>query len=123
MDIMKDARIESAVDYLISLKKAEERARKERIEQEERVLSLLECELGHSKTHDVGQYKVTVKKGLTRKADIEAMTAAGHSCYKQKLMLDEQQLKYYEENDREYWLTLMEFVETKPAKPSITIKV
>jgi len=112
----------------LSAKDAEKRIRDKRVEIEKEIMMITGCKEEGSKTHQAGDYKITVTGKLTRKLDVpkwndveekipEALRPVTY-----KPTLDTKGLRYLEDNEPDVFRIIADAIETKPAKPTITIK-
>ncbi len=106
----------------------EENARKARVEIEEQIVELTGCREEGSKTHDAGNYKVSVTGKLNRNLDAakweeikdrvpEALRPVDY-----KPTLDTKGLRYLENNEPEVARVVSEAIETKPGKTAVEVK-
>lgn len=109
-------------------KRAEERAREERVRIEEEIIAITGCREEGSQTHDAGDWKITVTGKLTRKLDADAWARIEPSIpeamrhVKYVPSLDTTGLRYLENNEPDIYRLVAKAIETKPAKPSVSIK-
>lgn len=119
-----------AVEALVYAKRAEDAAKKARIEAEERVIALQPAPAEGAMTVTAGGYKVTLTGSLTYSADdIEALrniTAkwdANLVPLKTSTVLDATGAKYLRRERPELWAQLARVVTVKPAKVSVKVGV
>lgn len=119
-----------AVEALVYAKRAEDAAKKARIEAEERVIALQPAPAEGAMTLTAGGYKVTLTGSLTYSADdIEALrniTAkwdANLVPLKTSTVLDATGAKYLRRERPELWAQLARVVTVKPAKVSVKVGV
>lgn len=109
-------------------KRDEENARDHRLRIEQEIIELTGHKEEGSQTHKAGDWKVTVTGKLTRKLDAdkwaeiepsipEAMRPVIH-----KPTLETKGLRYLENNEPEIFARIAKAIETKPAKPAVTVK-
>lgn len=109
-------------------KRAEERARDERVTIEQQIITFTGCKEEGSKTHEAGDFKITVTGKLNRKLDlpvwndIESRIPEGLRPVTYKPSLDTKGLRYLENNEPDIYRMIAGAIETKPAKPSVTVK-
>lgn len=119
-----------AVEALVYAKRAEDAAKKARIEAEERVIALQPAPAEGAMTVTAGGYKVTLTGSLTYSADdIEALrniTAkwdANLVPLKTSTVLDATGAKYLRRERPDLWAQLARVVTVKPAKVSVKVAV
>ena len=124
--------LSEAAAMLIEAKKIENKAKADRIAAEELIAALVDSDINGSKTVDAGDgIKVTVKRAMGYKADVEGLRSleglvplkatppvpAGYAfdqkAYEVVMSSDDDALKN----------KLSEFVEAKPKKTSVTVKL
>ena len=109
-------------------KRAEESAREERVRIEEEIIALTGCMEEGSQTYAAGDWKITVTGKLTRKLDADAWARIESSIpeamrpVKYAPSLDTKGLRYLENNEPDIYRLVAKAIETKPAKPAISIK-
>ena len=109
-------------------KRAEESAREERVRIEEEIIALTGCREEGSQTYAAGDWKITVTGKLTRKLDADAWARIESSIpeamrpVKYAPILDTKGLRYLENNEPDIYRLVAEAIETKPAKPAVSIK-
>ena len=123
--------LSEAAAMLIELKKKESAAKEERIAAEELIAGLVDTAFNGSKTVDAGDcLKVTVKRAMSYKADIDGLRSldcdvplkstppvpAGYE-------FDQKAYEAMVESDARLASVLSEFVEAKPRKTSVTVKL
>lgn len=125
-DAEPKSRIEELSILLIESKKSENRARRERIEIEELIAKeFKDAPTEGSKTEQFGNFKVTIKNGVTIKADFEKMRETlDPTCMpiKQKQELDKKGVEWIKEHKPDQYKLLCECLTSKPSKTSITVK-
>ncbi len=127
-------KLQELTGLLFDAKKAESEAKEKRVEIEKKIAALIETSENGSKTVDAGNgIKVTVKRELSYKADINAIRAldipeevmplkttdpvpAGYE-------FDKKAYENVRENHPDIAAMLSEFVATTPRKVSITLKL
>jgi len=111
-------------------KETEEQAKKNRINLEELVAKLVPTSETESKTVVASDgTKVTVKRGLSYKADLDGI---GYACNEAKLaipitsktthVLDVAGYEWYKTNDPAFFSQLAQYVTVTPRKVSVTLK-
>jgi hypothetical protein len=124
-DLPKLAKL--ATDWRES-KRAEENARDARLRIEQEILEQTGCKEEGSQTHDAGDWRITVTGKLKRKLnadkwrEIEDSIPEALRPVEYKPALDTAGLRYLENNEPDIYRQICQAIETKPAKPSITIK-
>ncbi len=116
---------------LYRAKKAESMAKIVRIETEEAIAELVETAANGSKTVDAGDgMKVTVKRGISYKADIDGMADVQGVAIDAlpiktvvKQSLDEKAYEAMREKNPQLFTQVSKFVTTRPKKVSVTIKL
>lgn len=85
-------------------------------------------ELGYptegSKTHEVGNYKVTVKGVMNRKANLDAIDGLGlvNPPIKTKRELDVVGLRWYQDNEPETYKRIAEHITATPGRVQVEVK-
>lgn len=129
--IQQDALTQAVEDY-IAAKRQEEIAAKLRLQAEERILALHPAREEGADTFEAAGYKVTVTGKLAyRCADPKALAAACAGAgwpanlvpVKTEVKLDETGAKWLRANDPSAWRMVSEYVEVKPAKAAVSVKV
>lgn len=121
--------LEQLAVMLSNAKVAENAAKKTRIECEEKIAAMVETEINGSKTVEAGErMKITVKRGLSYKADMEALLALeGIDLPVKKIPAkDEFDEKAYEAmlaDPPNGFVRILNCVTVKPKKVSVTIKL
>ncbi len=124
--------LEEAVAGYVDAKRREDQAKKQRIELEERILSLAPAKEEGAQTIEVGGFKLTTTGKLSYKCDdpkalAEACAAAGWPTtwapVKTKVELDETGCKWLRANEPDAWATVAKFVTVAPAKTAVSVKV
>lgn len=119
---------------LFATKRAEEEAKKLRIECEEKIAALVETGIDGSKTVDAGEgLKLTVKRGMNYKANVDAIRALDIPEEVMPLSMTDPQpagyvfdKKAYEalrEQHPDVFAVVAQAVEATPAKVSVTLKM
>ena len=125
---MKEKPIEQLANDWRESKRTEENARDARLRIEQEILGQTGCKEEGSQTHDAGDYKITVTGKLNRKLnadkwrEIEDSIPEALRPVEYKPSLDARGLRYLENNEPDIYRQVCQAIETKPAKPSITIK-
>ncbi len=110
----------------LAAKSMETEANKARVALEEKIIASvgLHNKLG-SKTHNIGEYKITIKTGESRKMDIEGAKATLETIPEDlrplKKVVDEAGLKYLLEHEPTIYKRLSPYVTTTPSKTAVTI--
>jgi len=123
--------LETLAGKLATAKREEAEAKERRIQVEEEILPLIETPENGSKTVEAGVgLKLTVKRGLIYKADIDAIKKlnlpANIIPIKTKPaqeVLDEKGYEWIVKNDHETALKLAKCVTVTAAKPSVSLKI
>ena len=118
---------------LLEAKRAEDKAKAERIECEEAIAALIETDCNGSKTTDCGDgLKVTVKRGIIYKANVEAIRSE-LSALEIPLPLtfvppspasydfDEKAYEALRDSNPDLFKKVAVYVETKPRKVAVTL--
>lgn len=129
---MKEEEILKQLDFLAGelfrAKKAEDEAKKKRISIEEEIARYISTPERGSKTVKAGDIKITVKRDLTYKcSDVNAaLMECGDYCFKripEKMEFDSAAYeKLREESPREF-AKISQYVEVKPKKVSVSLKL
>ena len=113
---------------LEAAKAKEAKAKKVRVDLEERLASILKHPEEGAKTHTCGDYKVTVKGGINRSMDwdqwdqIEADIPEQLRPIETKRALVPAGCKWLRNNEPELWAKIAQAITEKPAKVSVTVK-
>ncbi len=127
-----DAALEAAVRELVEAKRTEEEAKRRRIQAEDRILALHPAREEGSETFEAAGFKVSLTGKLTYKCDdaralAEACAAAQWAPsmipVKTETKLDETGCKWLRHNEPDAWALVAKFVEIKPAKTAVSLKV
>lgn len=122
----------SAVEALVYAKRAEDAAKKARIEAEERVIALCPAKEEGSTTVEAGGYKVTLTGSLSYSLDADGLEALRNITarwdgnlvpLKTKTELDATGCKYLRRERPELWAQLARVVTVKPAKTAVRVGV
>lgn len=118
---------------LFAAKRAEDAAKKLRIDAEEAIAALVETKCNGSKTVDAGDLKVVVKRGMSYTANVDAIRALNLPKDMVPLTetppvpagwaLDEKGYEWLRENKPDLFAKVAAFVEAKPKKVSVTLKL
>lgn len=120
--------IETLAKDWLSAKAEEAAANKRRVALEGQIIDILGVTENSSKTHDVGDFKVTITGKLNYKADFTALDEALKSIamelhpIKVERKLDEKGLKYLQNNEPEIFNLIAPALTITPAKTSVTVK-
>lgn len=119
--------IEIAQD-LFDARQVEREANERRVELEEELIALVGAREEGSKTHTIGDFKITITGKLNRKIDWEIFddSIASHipeslQPVKIKRELDETGVKYLANNEPQLYKLLSKALTIKPAKTAVTI--
>jgi hypothetical protein len=121
-----------AVQDYIAAKRSEETATKSRIEAEQRILALHPAREEGSETFEAAGFKITLTGKLSYKCDdprglAAACVGAGWADsmvpIKTEVKLDETGAKWLRHNEPEAWRLVAQYVDIKPAKTSVSVKV
>jgi hypothetical protein len=118
--------IETLAQELYDAKRAEDAATAARISVEERVAALVETGDNGSKTVEAGALKVTVKRALSYKADLDNLRLIAGAPLKlvpEKSALDEKAYEKLRTSDPALFATVAEFVTVTPRKVSVELKL
>ena len=118
--------IETLAQELYDARRAEDAATATRISVEERIAALVETGDNGSKTVEAGALKVTVKRALSYKADLEALAKIANAPVKTvpaKSALDEKAYEKLRESNPALFATVAEFVTVTPRKVSVELKL
>jgi hypothetical protein len=118
--------IETLAQELYDAKRAEDAATAARIAVEERVAALVETGDNGSKTVEAGALKVTVKRALSYKADLDNLRLIAGAPLKlvpEKSALDEKAYEKLRTADPALFATVAEFVTVTPRKVSVELKL
>ncbi len=122
--------LESLAIELFHAKKAEDAAKKRRIQAEEAIAALVQTGENASKTVEAGDLKVVVKRKLNYKADVDQIRKLSIPALlmpvktiPETVEFDEKAYEQLRENHPETFKAIAQFVETKPAKVSVTLKL
>lgn len=121
-----------AVLDLVEAKRAEEEAKRRRVQVEDRILAMHPAKEEGSETFEAGGYKVSLVGKLAYRCDdpralAEACAAAQWAPsmipVKTEVKLDETGCKWLRHNEPEAWRLVAQYVEVKPAKTAVSLKV
>lgn len=126
----KEVTLEELANQLFDAKQRENAARDERIAVEEKIAELVETAANGSKTVPVGNgLKITVKRGLSYKANIDAIrnldNVAGLpiKLVPAEWVFDEKEYERILMDEPKKAAILAKHVEVKPKKVAVTLKV
>ena len=115
-------------EELFEAKQAERKANEKRVALEEELIEILGKREEGAKTHQVGDYKITITGKLNRKIDwdmfdsaIAARIPESMHPVKLKRELDETGVKYLANNEPQLYKVLATALTIKPAKTAVTI--
>lgn len=123
--------LQDAVRNLQNAKRAEELCRQKRITLEEQIAALVPGPEAGQKTVTLEDgTKITVKRGLNYKADIDGIRKAAEQLELEHVpiqsktthTLDEKGYEYYRSNYPSVYQELSQYVTVTPAKVAVTIK-
>lgn len=109
-------------------KRAEALARDDRIRIEQEIIAITGCKAEGSKTHQAGEWKVTVTGKLNRTLDRAAWESIASDVpehlrpVEYKPSLDLKGLRYLESHHPDIYRRVAEAIVTKPGKPAVEIK-
>lgn len=110
---------------LFNAKMAEKEAEAKRIALEEELVAVLGKRDEGSKTHTVGDYKVTITGRVSRKIDWEQFDNLSHkipeNLWPVKRALDETGVKYLANNEPQLYKVLSQALTVAPAKTTVSI--
>ncbi|HHU21751.1 MAG TPA: hypothetical protein GXZ51_04845 [Acholeplasma sp.] len=117
--------IEQLAVALYDAKRAEDEAKKKRIDIEMQIVAIVDGPDSGSQTVQAGALKVTVKRGFNYKADTQAILALGLADppLKTKIELDKTAYERIRKDDSALFDRISTFVEVTPAKPAVTINL
>lgn len=120
-------KLDKLASDLLEAKKLEAQAKKHRIAVEEQIVMLVGSPDEGQRTHESDFFKVTVKGGVSRKADFKAMReleGIGENLLpiKQNDELDLEGLRWLEANMPEVHTKLLTVITTTPRKTAVTVK-
>lgn len=116
--------VQDLVAEYLDAKQEEAVAEARRVAIGEQLAALLDGPEEGSKTHDVGDYKVTVKRVVNRKVDWAAFDALGLTAppCKIKRELDAAGLRWYMEQQPEAYKKLCKTITATPGRAQIEVK-
>ena len=119
--------ITKLVAELKAAKMAEETAKKNRLDVENKILALYVTPTGGEGTHNDEEFSIAWK--LTRTVDAEALSAVFEmlganvqKAFRWKPEVDVRQLRALQELDAPAYAEAAKYFTSKPAKPSVTLK-
>jgi len=118
--------IEELATALYDAKKTELAAKEERLKIEDAIAALVETDENGSKTVPAGALKITVKRGLSYKADIEALAklvGAPLKVVPSKVEFDEKAYEAIRTTSPAMFAKVSAFVTTTPRKVSVELKL
>jgi len=117
--------LEELATNLYDAKKAEEAAKAQRIEAEEAIAALVETPENGSKTVTAGALKITVKRGLSYKADVQAILGLGLADppLKTKIELHEKAYEEIRQSDPDLFAKVSRFVTVTPRKVAVSLNL
>ena len=115
-------------DELFQAKAEEDKAKAKRIELEEELIGLVGQKQEGSKTHTIGEYKITITGVLKRKIDWDMFDAAIAAKIPESLQpvkikreLDETGVKFLENNEPQIYKVLLPALTIEPGKTNVKI--
>lgn len=126
----RPATLESLSAAWLDAKRQEQEANARRVDIEQQIAAKLPpAETEQSVAQLVGDYRVTVKYGVTRKVDTEALqelwqelTPQAQQCFKWKADVTLPKLRALKDMLPQVYAKLAPIIETKPSKPSVSIE-
>ena len=117
--------LEELATNLYDAKKAEEAAKAQRIEAEEAIAALVETPENGSKTVTAGAFKITVKRGLSYKADVQAILGLGLADppLKTKIELHEKAYEEIRQTNHDLFSKVSRFVTVTPRKVAVSLNL
>jgi len=118
--------IETLAHELYDAKRAEDASTAARISVEERIAALVETGDNGSKTVEAGALKVTVKRALSYKADLDNLRMIAGAPLKlvpEKSELDSKAYEKLRTSNPALFATVAEFVTVTPRKVSVELKL
>lgn len=117
--------LEQLATELYDAKKAEDAAKEIRIAAEEAVAAMVDTPENGSKTVTAGALKVTVKRGFSYKADVQAILGLGLADppLKTKIELHEKAYETIRDQDAELFNKLSRFVTVTPRKVAVSLNL
>jgi hypothetical protein len=117
--------LENLAVALYDAKKAEYAAKEVRVAIEEQIAELVDAPENGSITVDAGSLKVTVKRGYSYKADVQAILGLGLADppLKTKIELHEKAYEEIRESDSNLFAKLSRFVTVTPRKVAVMLKL
>ena len=117
--------LEELATNLYDAKKAEDAAKAQRIEAEEAIAALVETPENGSKTVTAGALKVTVKRGFSYKADVQAIFGLGLADppLMTKIELHEKAYEEIREKDSGLFAKLSKFVTVTTRKVALSLNL
>ena len=118
-------KLEKLATALYDAKKAEDAAKESRVAIEEEIAALVETPDSGSKTVTAGSLKVTVKRGFSYKADVQAILGLGLADppLKTKIELHEKAYEDIRATDSGLFAKLSKFVTVTPRKVAVTLSL
>lgn len=118
------------IELLVQRKEAEAYAEEQRIEVEEKIISLLGKPDEGSESHDVGEHKVTITQRVTRKLDEKAWAMIVEKIPEAlrpvksvtKLQIEDAGVRWLRDNEPGYYKILCTAMTEKDAKPSVKVE-
>lgn len=119
--------IANLIAELRKAKALEEKAKNDRLDVENKILALYAKPVSNEGTHNDEEFSITWK--LTRAVDTEKLSAVFdqlganvQKAFRWKPEVDLKQLRSLQELDEPSYIKAAEFITSKPAKPSVTLK-
>lgn len=127
---MKPVTIESLTLAWLKAKENEAAANAERLQIEQQIVAMLPGEIEGTASREVSDYRVSVRYGVTRKVDTtrlqamwDTLPAKAQEAFRWKADLVLPKLRALQEYMPTEYARLAAAIETKPAKPSISIEL
>jgi len=125
---MHDDNTESLCRAWLDAKRAEEKARRDRLAVEAQMVEALEVPTEGSKTTQMENYKVTLTQPVTRKLDeaawekVKGRVSPDLHPIKVKIEADATGCKYLMKNEPEVWAMLSPAFETRPGNVGVKVE-
>lgn len=120
--------LETLCAQLLEAKRAEDRAKRERIALEAQIAAAVDVPEEGSKTHRLDAFKVTVTQPVTRKLDEEEWNNVAYHIpsslhpVKATYVADPAGCKWLFNNEPEMWAKIASAFETKPGKIAVKVE-
>jgi hypothetical protein len=119
---------ETRILQWLDVKRQEDEAKAVRLTIESEIVAELGVKEEGSRTHQIGDYKITITGKLSYKADVPELSVLSLKLppnlrpLKTITVLDDTGAKWLRCNEKELWSVIASAIEVKPAKPALTIK-